>query len=128
MKIGEVASRTGLSAHTLRYYEKIGLIPVAPKDQAGQRAYDAAIFPWIEFLGRLKQTGMPIQGMLRYATLRAAGPVTELQRRDLLIAHRERVRAQIAQLQACVCVLDDKIVGYANTIMERTGHDTGSTL
>jgi DNA-binding transcriptional MerR regulator len=71
-----VANRTGLSVHTLRYYEKIGLIPVAAKDGAGLRVYDASIFPWTEFLGRLKQTGMPIQDMLRYAALRTAGPVT----------------------------------------------------
>jgi len=113
MKIGEVARRTGLSVHTLRHYEKIGLIPAPAKDQAGQRAYGASIFPWIEFLGRLKQTGMPIQGMLRYAELRAADTVTLPQRRDLLIAHRDKVRAQIAQLQTCVRVLDDKIAGYA---------------
>ena len=113
MNIGDLAQRTGLSVHTIRYYERIGLIPVAAKDASGQRAYDASIFPWLEFLGRLKATDMPIQGILRYASLRAAGRSTEAERRHLLVAHRDRVRERIAELQAALAVLDDKIAGYA---------------
>ena len=60
MKIGELAALTGLSAHTIRYYERIGLIPYAVRDQTGQRAYDRSVLDWIEFLGRLKTTGMSI--------------------------------------------------------------------
>ena len=76
MKIGELAKRTGLSAHTLRYYERIGLLPYADRDRSGQRDYDASILAWIEFLGRLKTTGMPISEMLAYAALREAGEAT----------------------------------------------------
>jgi DNA-binding transcriptional MerR regulator len=115
MKIGELAALTGLSAHTIRYYERIGLIPYAVRDQTGQRAYDRSVLDWIEFLGRLKTTGMPIQGMLRYAQLRAAGTVSERERCELLAAHREAVRAQVAELQACLLVLDKKIEGYSQT-------------
>jgi DNA-binding transcriptional MerR regulator len=115
MKIGELAELTGLSAHTIRYYERIGLIPYAVRDQTGQRAYDRSVLDWIEFLGRLKTTGMPIQGMLRYAQLRAAGPATERERCELLAAHREAVRVQVAELQACLLVLDKKIEGYSQT-------------
>jgi len=114
MKIGELAALTGLSAHTIRYYERIGLIPYAMRDQTGQRAYDRSVLDWIEFLGRLKTTGMPIQGMLRYAQLRAAGPATERERGELLAAHRDAVRAQVAELQACLLVLDKKIEGYSH--------------
>jgi len=114
MKIGDVAERTGLTVHTLRYYEKIGLIPFASRDETGQRVYDPSIFPWIDFLGRLKQTGMPIQQMLRYAQLRAAGEHTGPERGSLLAAHRETVRARIAGLQECLLVLDMKIADYAN--------------
>ena len=67
MKIGNLAKRTGLSAHTIRYYERIGLLPRADRDSSGQRDYGASILVWIEFLGRLKTTGMPIREMLRYA-------------------------------------------------------------
>lgn len=115
MKIGELAALTGLSAHTIRYYERIGLIPYATRDASGQRAYDRAVLEWIGFLGRLKTTGMPIQGMLRYAELRAAGRATEAERCALLTAHRDAVRAQVAELQTCLLVLDKKIDGYAHT-------------
>jgi DNA-binding transcriptional MerR regulator len=114
MKIGDVAKQTGLSVHTIRYYERIGLLPFAMRDNAGQRVYDNAILAWIEFLGRLKTTGMSIQGMLHYAKLRAAGLATEAERKALLVEHRDKVRHQIAELQASLLVLDNKIAGYAN--------------
>jgi len=113
MKIGELAKRSGLSAHTIRYYERIGLLPHADRDRSGQRDYDASILIWIDFLGRLKSTGMPIRDMLRYAALRERGAGTEAERGALLEGHRERVRAQVAELQACLLVLDTKIAGYA---------------
>jgi DNA-binding transcriptional MerR regulator len=113
MKIGELAKRSGLSAHTIRYYERIGLLPYADRDRSSRRDYDASILIWIEFLGRLKTTGMPIRDMLRYAALRERGDVSETERRHLLERHRERVRARLAELQACLLVLDTKIAGYA---------------
>ena len=114
MKIGQLARRSGLSAHTIRYYERIGLLPRADRDGSGQRDYDVSILIWIEFLRRLKTTGMPIREMLRYAALRERGPATGAERRALLEAHRETVRAHVAELQACLLVLDSKIGGYAN--------------
>jgi DNA-binding transcriptional MerR regulator len=118
VKIGELARRSELSAHTIRYYERIGLLPYADRDRSGQRDYDASILTWIEFLGRLKATGMPIREMLRYAALRTRGAGTEAERRQLLERHRERVRAHVTELQACLLALDVKIAGYVG--MERT--------
>ncbi|CAH1673730.1 MerR family transcriptional regulator [Chelatococcus asaccharovorans] len=123
MKIGELAKRTGLSAHTIRYYERIGLIPYADRDRSRQRDYDASILIWIEFLGRLKTTGMPIRDMLRYAALRERGDGTEAERCDLLEQHRERVRAHLAELEACLLVLDTKIAGYAGDQQRMTDYD-----
>ncbi|MEQ1697300.1 MAG: MerR family transcriptional regulator [Hyphomicrobiaceae bacterium] len=91
MKIGELAKRSGFSAHTIRYYERIGLLPYADRDQSKQRDYDASILIWIEFLGRLKTTGMPIRDMLRYAKLRDRGVSTEVERRKLLEVGRSPV-------------------------------------
>ncbi|WP_421759513.1 MerR family transcriptional regulator [Devosia sp.] len=113
MKIGDLARRTSVSAHTLRYYERIGLVPYAVRDRSGQRDYDASFLSWIEFLGNLKTTGMPISGMLRYAALRAEGGVTGPERQQMLEQHRDHVRAHVAELQACLLVLDKKIAGYA---------------
>lgn len=121
MKIGDLAKRTGLSAHTLRYYERIGLLPRALRGQSNQREYDESILPWIAFLGRLRTTGMPIREMVRYATLRAKGVTTEAEREELLVQHREHVRARVAELNACLSVLDTKIAGYFDqNRMEKT--------
>lgn len=122
MKIGELAKRSGLSAHTIRYYERIGLLPHAGRDLSRQRNYDASILVWIDFLGRLKTTGMPIRDMLRYARLREAGAATHAERRELLEEHRARVRAHVADLQANLLVLDTKIAGYADLDERMTDH------
>jgi DNA-binding transcriptional MerR regulator len=115
MKIGELAERSGFSAHTIRYYERIGLVPRVGRDQSKHRAYDASILTWLEFIGRLKTTGMPIREMRRYAELRSKGPSSNAERRKLLEAHRKRVRAHVADLQSCLAVLDKKIAGYAGS-------------
>ena len=122
MKIGELAKRSGLSAHTLRYYERIGLLPYADRDASGQRDYDDDILVWIRFLGRLKDTGMPIRDMLAYAKLRNDGPATEQARHDILVAHRDQVRATLQNLQENLLVLDQKVAGYAAS-MQRTQND-----
>lgn len=113
MKIGTLAKRSGLTAHTIRYYERIGLLPRADRDAGGRRDYDAAILAWIGFLDRLKATRMPIRDMLRYAALRDQGPGTAAERRALLEAHRDRVRLDLAALTAGLLVIDAKIAGYA---------------
>ncbi|MBZ0260749.1 MAG: MerR family transcriptional regulator [Hyphomicrobiales bacterium] len=119
MKIGELAVRSGLSAHTLRYYERIGLVPRAHRDGSHQRDYDPAILAWIEFLQRLKTTGMPLKDMLRYAKLREKGIATELDRQKLLETHRATVTAHITELQSCVAILDSKITTYASAIKQK---------
>lgn len=112
MKIGDLAEKSGLSADTLRYYEKIGLIPRPLRDAGGRRVYDAAILRWIDFLDRLKSTGMGIRDRLRYAELRAMGSASLAQRRKMLEAHREKVIADIERLTETLDVLDDKVDLY----------------
>lgn len=123
MKIGELARRSGLTAHTIRYYERIGLLPHADRDVSGQRDYDPSILVWIAFLGRLKATGMPIRDMLRYARLRDEGEETEQARHDLLVDHRETVRGRIAELQNCLSALDTKIADYAGSMTSKVTQD-----
>jgi DNA-binding transcriptional MerR regulator len=115
MTIGELAKRSGLTAFTIRYYERIGLLPYADRHPSGVRDYDATILVWIEFLGRLKATGMSVREMLRYAKLREAGSGTEVARHDLLVQHRLQVQAKVADLQESLRVIDTKIAGYART-------------
>jgi DNA-binding transcriptional MerR regulator len=123
MKIGELAKRSGLTGHTIRYYERIGLLPRAARDRSNRRDYDAAILDWIEFLGRLKTTGMPIREMLAYARLRAQGASTTDERRALLERHRVDVRRRLSELQASLLVLDEKIAGYAGATEDGSRHD-----
>lgn len=124
MKIGELAARCGLSVHTLRYYERIGLLPRVDRDSGQRRDYDSGILVWLAFLGRLKTTGMPIQKRLAYARLRAEGPGTSTARREMLIAHRAEVAAKLADLTDCLTVLDRKIADYTTALAEQEiGHD-----
>ncbi|MEQ8480791.1 MAG: MerR family transcriptional regulator [Hoeflea sp.] len=116
MKIGKLARRSGLSAHTIRYYERIGLLPQPDKNTSGHRDYDVSILKWIDFLGRLKATGMPVREMLRYAALRETGDGTEAERQVILEIHREHVRARLAGLRQNLSVLDTKIAFYAAAI------------
>ena len=121
MRIGDLARRTGLSAHTIRYYERIGLLPYAARTSR-KRDFDGSILVWIEFLVRLRTTGMPIRDMLQYARLRVRGEATEAERKALLEEHRARVRAHLAELETCLGVLDSKIAGYGETTVEEESH------
>lgn len=110
--IQEASRKSGLSAHTLRYYERIGLIHEVDRGPNGHRTYAGADLDWLDFLTKLRATGMPIADMCRYAELRRQGPRTTAERRRMLEAHRERVRARIAQLTGDLGVLDYKIDFY----------------
>jgi DNA-binding transcriptional MerR regulator len=95
--IAEVAARTGVSAHTLRYYERIGLIGAVERAERGERRYAQSDLRWVEFLQRLRATGMPVREMRQFAQLRRGGPGTVAARRAVLEAHRERVLGEIRE-------------------------------
>ena len=128
MKISELAKRTGLSDHTIRYYERIGLLPFADRDAGGQRDYDETVLIWIGFLKRLKTTQMPIREMLQYAELRAQGDQTGPERLALLELHRERVRAHLAELEDSLLVLDTKIDSYVEAEKRTQNHDNSNQI
>jgi DNA-binding transcriptional MerR regulator len=114
--ISEVAELTGLTAHTLRWYERIGLLDPVDRTHAGRRRYSDSDLARLEFLGKLRLTGMSVADMLRYIELVREGPDTTDARRELLIAHRAEVRERIADLHATLAVLDYKIdVVYAQS-------------
>ncbi|MFN7168524.1 MAG: MerR family transcriptional regulator [Pannonibacter sp.] len=112
MKIGDLAARTGLSVDTLRYYEKIGLIPAPLRDAGGRRVYDASILRWLQFLERLKATGMGIRDRLAYAELRARGAETARERRVMIERHRQKVVASLWEMQKTLELLDEKVETY----------------
>ena len=110
--IGEVVARTGLTAHTLRWYERIGLLEHPARSHSGQRRFSDRDVTWLEFLARLRLTAMPVADMVRYAELRREGEHTAPERKALLEAHREVVRQRITDLQATLLIIDFKIDSY----------------
>jgi DNA-binding transcriptional MerR regulator len=112
LSIDEVAKRTGLTAHTLRYYERIGLIAPIGRAAGGQRRYAASDMAWIEFLLRLRTTRMPIGKMQTFAKLRGAGDSTVKDRRQMLEGHLTQVLAEIEAMQQAANALQSKIEHY----------------
>ncbi|MEU3945228.1 MerR family transcriptional regulator [Streptomyces sp. NPDC029526] len=112
--ISEVAALTGLSAHTLRWYERIGLMPHVDRSQTGRRRYSNRDLDWLGLVGKLRLTGMPVADMVRYAELVRAGDHTHPERLELLTATRENVRTRIAELRGTLALLDRKIDFYTD--------------
>ncbi|MCG9630362.1 MerR family transcriptional regulator [Vibrio sp. Isolate30] len=114
MNIKEFSNLVGLSAHTLRYYEKIGLLKNVQRTSSGHRAYTLKDLKWIEFVVRLKETAMPLEEILKYASLREQGASTVLQRQVLLEKHQQNLEAHIEQQQSHLAALENKIDLYKN--------------
>ncbi|WP_114810768.1 MerR family transcriptional regulator [Paraburkholderia kururiensis] len=112
LNIGEVAAQLGVSTHTLRYYEQAGLLRPVGRTAAGHRLYSPADLDWLQFVMRLKATGMSIAGMQAFAALRSQGNVSIGARREMLEAHREAVLARIADLQTNLETITAKIGFY----------------
>lgn len=116
MHIKEFSKACGLSPHTLRYYEKIGLLPEVERSGSNHRRYTEADLRWIEFIKRLKATNMPLAEIRRYAALRQQGTGTEEARMQLLIDHARRLEQTIAQEQEHLDNLRDKIRFYRDAL------------
>lgn len=116
MKISEMAEKTGLTANTLRYYEQKGLIKVH-RDQHQRRVYTEQDIAWVEFIQRLKETGMLLRDIRHYAKLRYRGDITLAERMVMLKRHREYVLAQQRKWQDHLVKLDEKIDVYRNKLM-----------
>ncbi|MEU1003326.1 MULTISPECIES: MerR family transcriptional regulator [Streptomyces] len=112
--ISEVVAFTGLTAHTLRWYERIGLMPHIDRSHTGQRRYTNRDLDWLDLVGKLRLTGMPVADMVRYAELVREGDHTYVERFELLKTTREDVLARIDELRGTLAVLDRKISFYAD--------------
>ena len=117
LTIAEAARRTGVSVHTLRYYERAGLV-VTPVDRtrSGRRRYHGEDLKWISICTRLRATGMPIKAIRRYAQLVSAGPGNEGERLALLEAHRADVTARLAETREHLKLIDHKIDVYQGRV------------
>ncbi|QTF72783.1 MerR family transcriptional regulator [Arthrobacter woluwensis] len=131
--IAEVAERTGLSQHTLRYYERDGLLPrEVGRASSGRRAYTEQDVNGIIMIARLRATGMPIADIRRYARLVRDGDASVPARLSLLLEHREHVIAQLRQVEENLAAIDTKIDIYRATTAEsfacpaRSGAESGA--
>jgi DNA-binding transcriptional MerR regulator len=113
MSIAEAAHRTGVSVHTLRYYERAGLVvTTVDRTVSGRRRYHQLDLDWIIVCTRLRATGMPIKTIRRYAQLVSAGRGNEEQRLALLEGHRAEVTAKLAEIEDNLKLIDHKIDVY----------------
>jgi DNA-binding transcriptional MerR regulator len=113
LSIAEAATATGLTAYTLRYYEQIGLIDPVPR-RGGQRVYGEAEMRMLQFVLRLRATGMPMRDIQEYSRLRRLGETQESirARGDLLERHAQHMRDELASLTETIARLDEKIALY----------------
>jgi DNA-binding transcriptional MerR regulator len=122
--IRSMAERCGMTAHTLRYYERVGLIQPVGRARNGHRRYSEADAVWLDFLHCMRATNMPIREMQRYAELREKGDATALDRRKLLEDHQAEIASQIVALEKAHALLTREISN--NQAIEERARVTGS--
>jgi DNA-binding transcriptional MerR regulator len=111
MTIKEVSEKYGLSADTIRYYERIGLIPHVPRKDNGIRDFDESSCGWVEFIKCMRSSGVQVEALVEYVTLFFKNG-TEEARKDILVEQRARLQEQYEQLQTTMSRLDWKISHY----------------
>jgi DNA-binding transcriptional MerR regulator len=119
LTIQEVSQATGLSTHTLRYYERIGLIHPIQREANSHRHYTNDDVGWIEFLLKLRATGMSIKDMRRYAELQRQGDATLPERVEMLKALRDDVEARMDELNEHLKLIYYKIEVYQKVVEEK---------
>lgn len=112
MTIKEASQLTGVSADTLRYYERIGLIPMVPRSESGIRNYDEVSIGWINFIKCMRGAGLPIEALLEYVALYKEGSKTEASRKTILIEQRDILQERMDSLQKTLNKLNYKIDNY----------------
>ena len=112
MTIKEASQLTGVSADTLRYYERIGLIPAVPRSESGIRNYDEISIGWINFIKCMRSAGLPIEALIEYVALYKEGSKTEASRKAILIEQRDILQERMSSLQKTLDKLNYKIDNY----------------
>ncbi|MEU4532155.1 MerR family transcriptional regulator [Micromonospora ureilytica] len=113
LSIGQVAQRTGLSVHTLRLYEREGLLASeVRRDGSGRRVYSAWDVEWLANCVKFRASGMPLTTISRLAQLVRAGSGNEAERLELLRAHQRHITDQLAQLRDCLDLVNVKVASY----------------
>ena len=112
MTISEVSKKYGLTQDTLRYYERIGLIPYINRTSSGIRDYTEEACKWIEFIKCMRLAGLPIETLIEYVALDQEGDSTITARKELLVEEREKLIERIKEMQKTLERLNHKISRY----------------
>jgi DNA-binding transcriptional MerR regulator len=121
LRIAEVSKLTGLTGHTLRYYEQEGLLPdVVDRDGAGHRVFTEEHVEWLRVCTKMRATGMSLDHIRRYAQLQRRGPDTVRERYAILREHEQKVRDQLSELQEALDMIERKTALYERSIADGT--------
>lgn len=118
MTITQVSQKYGLSQDTLRYYERIGIIPPVPRNKSGIRDYDEVSCSWIELMKCMRSSGVQIEALIEYVALFREGDHTEAARKAILVEQRDQLVKRMAQMQESLDLLDQKIENYERGIVQ----------
>lgn len=118
MKIGEVSEKYAVSADTLRYYERIGLLSSVNRTESGIRDYDNNDLKRVEFIKCMRSAGLPIEVLIEYLSLVGEGDETAERRRQILVEQRELLLDKVEELQKVLGILDHKIEVYDEILLK----------
>ena len=119
MTIAEVSKKYELSADTLRYYERIGLVPPVPRNKSGIRDYDTESCQWVELMKCMRSAGVQIEALIEYVALFQQGDETIGARKALLIEQRDQLVERMAEMQRSLDRMNDKIERYDQGLMTK---------
>ncbi|WP_323132021.1 MerR family transcriptional regulator [Paenibacillus silvisoli] len=117
--IAEVSEKYNLSQDTLRYYERIGLIPRVNRNKNGVRDYTEEDCNWVDFIKCMRATGLPVEMLLGYVRLFQQGDETLKARKAILIEQRDQLAVKVDEMMRVLNRLNDKIARYDETIGKR---------
>jgi DNA-binding transcriptional MerR regulator len=119
MKIAEVSERYGISSDTLRYYERIGLLPPVNRSESGIRDYSEVDIRRVDFIKCMRSAGLPIEVLIEYVGLVQQGDRTIEARKEILKEQRELLAARMREMQKTLDILDHKIEVYENAVLKK---------
>ena len=119
MKIAEVSNQYGLSADTLRYYERVGLIPPVNRSESGIRDYNELYLRRVDFIKCMRSAGLPVEVLIEYIALVQKGDKTIEARKEILVEQRELLVSRMKEMQKTLDILDSKIEVYENAVLKK---------
>ena len=119
MKIAEVSEQYGLSADTLRYYERVGLIPPVNRSQSGIRDYNELDLRRVDFIKCMRSAGLPVEVLIEYIALVQKGDKTLEARKEILVEQRDLLVSRMKEMQKTLDLLDHKIEIYENAVLKK---------